>query len=430
MATSDNAAKDIPQLINNLNKTNINQNNNLKNLYQSIGTRVSRLREINENYEKKISEQGSELKELEETIRQKEKLLEEIRFHKGNLTRGFKDEQLNELKEKDTIKFYNKEKVNTSTKESEEFFNRQYNEMLNNKDFVMKINENHIQNDPSLKKIYIEKEREVSDLQNKLNSIVKKTDTVKKEIDALRLENHKNSTNLQDLLQKKQAQTDEMDRISEEANKYLKEKGNVNKELIELNEKIDNQKMTYENKMKELNKMIDNTKKMKEFHETLAIEKFSKTSNNFRKNNLMSDYDSTKKSINIIQEETQILEDLENQLKNKKKYSVYLNFNRFILLKKQNQLKEVIKKVRNQTGIENLDKLSEYLELSSKTNKLFENDLKNLNEQKKEIEVKIDQMKKEIQSTQDKVNDTSTKKFEYIDSLKVELEQEEKNKES
>ena len=152
MATSDNAAKDIPQLINNLNKTNHNQNNNLKNLYQSIGTRVSRLREINENYEKKISEQGSELKELEETIRQKEKLLEEIRFHKGNLTRGFKDEQLNELKEKDTIKFYNKEKVNTSTKESEEFFNKQYNEMLNNKDFVMKINENHIQNDPSLKK--------------------------------------------------------------------------------------------------------------------------------------------------------------------------------------------------------------------------------------------------------------------------------------
>lgn len=422
--------KEVPQLINNLSNKGGSGAGNLKNLYQSIGTRVSRLREVNEAYEKKIAEQNEELKQVEEKIKRKEQLLEEIRFHKGNLVRGFDEAQLSELKADGTSKLYNKDKMVSSVKESEEFFNKKYQEMVNSKEFSMKINSNHIQNDPGLKKIYVEKERELSDLQNKLNSIVKKTDLVKKDIDALRLENHKNSTNLKDLLEKKKAQTDEMDRISEEANKYLKEKGNVNKELIELNEKIDNQKLTYENKMKELNKMIDNTKKMKEFHETLAIEKFSKTSNNFKKNNITTDYDSNKKSINIIQEETQILEDLENQLKAKKKISVYLNFNRFILLKKQNQLKEVIKKVRNQTGIENLDKLSEYLELSSKTNKLFETDLKTLSEQKMEIEEKINLMRIEIQNTQAKVNDTSTKKFEYINALKEELEQEEKNKEN
>lgn len=422
--------KEVPQLINNLSNKGASGAGNLKNLYQSIGTRVSRLREVNEAYEKKIAEQNEELKQVEEKIKKKEELLEEIRFHKGNLARGFDNDQLEDFQKKGTIKFYNKDKIISSVKDSEEYFNNKYNEMINSKEFSMKINENHKKNDPGLKKIYIEKERELSDLQNKLNSIVKKTELVKKDIDALRLENHKNSTNLKDLLEKKKAQTDEMDRISEEANKYLKEKGNVNKELIELNEKIDNQKLTYENKMKELNKMIDNTKKMKEFHETLAIEKFSKTSNNFKKNNITTDYDSNKKSINIIQEETQILEDLENQLKAKKKISVYLNFNRFILLKKQNQLKEVIKKVRNQTGIENLDKLSEYLELSSKTNKLFETDLKTLSEQKMEIEEKINLMKIEIQNTQAKVNDTSTKKFEYINALKEELEQEEKNKEN
>lgn len=434
-SNSDNKNKqpqnnnEIPTMINNLNKAS--HQGNLKNLYQSIGTRVSKLREINETYEKKITDQVSELKSLDKTIEEKEKLLEQIRFHKGNLSRGFSENQLEELSREQTIKYFNKEKIVSSTKESEEFFNKLYQDMAKKKEFSMKINSNHIQNDPGLRKIYVEKERELSELQNKLNSIIKKTDLVKKDIDALRLENHKNSTNLKELLEKKKTQTEEMDRISEEANKYLKEKGNVNQELVELNEKIENQKLTYENKMKELNKMIDNTKKIKEFHETLAVEKFSKTSNQFKKNNITSDNNQdSKRSMNIIQEESLILEELNNQLKKKKKVTAFLNLNKIILLKKQSDLKEVIKKVRTQTGIENLDKLSEYLELSSKTNKLFENDLKNLNLQKSEIEDKIAKMKEEIHNTQAKVNDTSTKKFEYINALKEELAQEEKNKET
>lgn len=434
-SNSDNKNKqpqnnnEIPTMINNLNKAS--HQGNLKNLYQSIGTRVSKLREINETYEKKITDQVSELKSLDKTIEEKEKLLEQIRFHKGNLSRGFSEDQLEELSREQTIKYFNKEKIVSSTKESEEFFNKLYQDMAKKKEFSMKINSNHIQNDPGLRKIYVEKERELSELQNKLNSIIKKTDLVKKDIDALRLENHKNSTNLKELLEKKKTQTEEMDRISEEANKYLKEKGNVNQELVELNEKIENQKLTYENKMKELNKMIDNTKKIKEFHETLAVEKFSKTSNQFKKNNITSDNNQdSKRSMNIIQEESLILEELNNQLKKKKKVTAFLNLNKIILLKKQSDLKEVIKKVRTQTGIENLDKLSEYLELSSKTNKLFENDLKNLNLQKSEIEDKIAKMKEEIHNTQAKVNDTSTKKFEYINALKEELAQEEKNKET
>ena len=54
---------------------------------------------------------------------------------------------------------------------------------------------------------------------------------------------------------KKENQTKEMDMISEEANKYLVEKGNINKNIMELNEKIDNQKEIYETKMEDLNKM-------------------------------------------------------------------------------------------------------------------------------------------------------------------------------
>lgn len=429
ISNTNASSNNIPTMINNLNKANPG-GANLKNLYQSIGTRVSKLREVNETYEKKISDQNYDLKNLDSKIREKEELLEQIRFHKGNLQRGFNENQLEELNKEETAKFFNKDKISTSKKESEEFFNNLYQEMVQKKEFSMKINSNHIQNDPGLRKIYVEKERELSDLQNKLNSIIKKTDLVKKDIDALRLENHKNSTNLKDLLERKKQQTEEMDRISEEANKYLKEKGNVNQELVELNEKIDNQKLTYENKMKELNKMIDNTKKIKEFHETLAIEKFSKTTNQFKKNNITSDNPDIKKNMNIIQEESLILDELNEQLKQKRKVTAYLNLNKLVLLKKQSQLKEVIKKVRSQTGIDNLDKLSEYLELSSKTNKLFETDLKNLTNQKEEIEEKIKKMKLEIQNTQAKVNDTSTKKFEYINSLKEELAQEEKNKET
>jgi len=205
-----------------------------------------------------------------------------------------------------------------------------------------------------------------------------------------------------------------MDLISEEANKYLKEKGIINKELIELNQKIDTQKDVYDSKMQELNKMIDNTKKIKEFHETLAYEKFAKS--NFRKTFSTS---TSQEPTNRISEEEKKLEEINKQLKKKKRTTAYLNFSRIILLKKQKELNEIIEKIKRQTGIENLDKLSEYLDLSTKTNKLFETDIKNLNEQKIQIEEKIDKNKKEIQESHSILMDTSTKKFQHIQKLQV-----------
>ena len=111
--------------------------------------------------------------------------------------------------------------------------------------------------------------------------------------------------------------------------------------------------------------------------------------------------------------------EINKQLKKKKRTPAYLNFSRIILLKKQKELNEIIEKIKSQTGIENLDKLSEYLDLSTKTNKLFETDIKNLNEQKIQIEEKIDNIKKEIQESQSILMDTSTKKFQHIQKLKV-----------
>ena len=111
--------------------------------------------------------------------------------------------------------------------------------------------------------------------------------------------------------------------------------------------------------------------------------------------------------------------EINKQLKKKKRTTAYLNFSRIILLKKQKELNEIIEKIKSQTGIENLDKLSEYLDLSTKTNKLFETDIKNLNEQKIQIEEKIDNIKKEIQESQSILMDTSTKKFQHIQKLKV-----------
>ena len=50
--------------------------NRLKNLYENVGTRVSKLREINENYELKIKEQENEIKKLDEQIKEKRYILE------------------------------------------------------------------------------------------------------------------------------------------------------------------------------------------------------------------------------------------------------------------------------------------------------------------------------------------------------------------
>ena len=76
-------------------------------------------------------------------------------------------------------------------------------------------------------------------------------------------------------------------------------------ELVKLNKKIDSEKIEHEAKMQELTKMIDNTKKIKEFHETLAYEKFAST-NSHRNNN-------GKKATSKMQEEQNKLKELEDE---------------------------------------------------------------------------------------------------------------------
>lgn len=378
-------------------KNEKNDGSKTKNLYQNIGTRVSKLREINETYQNKIKAQEAEMKSLDEKIKTKRYLLEvEMREHKK-----LKDPQ---------------------------WVNEKYKEMIEKDEIKMRININHVQNDPALKKIYQEKETELGSLQNKLNSLIKKTDHVKKEINTLRVENHKHKTNLNEIINKKEKQSREIDAISEEANKYLKDKGNINKELVELNEKIDEQKTLYGNKMNELDKMIDNTKKIKEFHETLAQEKFAKNSFRNTFNSTMRSIDDENKPKDKLAEEKMKLEELKSELEKRKSHTSYLNWCKIFLLLKQNELNNIIEKIKKQTGIENLDKLSRYLELSTKTNKLFEIDLKNLNEQKANLEKQIEEIKKEIQNAQCVLNDTTTKKFEYLDKLKLDLQTEEETK--
>ena len=372
---------------------------NLKNLYENIGTRVSKLREINEGYQKRIKDQESEIKLLDERIEKKRHILEIDMRGKGE--------------GRDGIKIHDPEWVN-----------QMYNELLAKAEIKMKINQNHIHNDPALKKLYQEKESELSQLKNHLNNLIKKTEHIKGEINVLRIENNKHRMNLDIILAKKEQQNKEMDKISEEANKYLNEKGKINEELVKLNEKIDAQKIEHESKVQELSKMIDNTKKIKEFHETLAFEKFS--NNAFRKSNYSAN---ATKPMNKIAEEKTKLNDLHLELEKKKKLTVFFNFSKLILLKKQQELNTVIEKVKHETGIDDLDKLSSDLQLSTKTNKLFESDLKSLHEQKQQLEINIEEIKKEIQNALCVLNDTSIKKSEYIEKLAKDLAIEEETKE-
>ena len=352
--------------------------NNLKNLYENIGTRVSKLREINDTYEKKIHQQEEEIKLLDERIEKKKILLEKQMRGQGG--------------KKEDIKLHDPEWVNNL-----------YNELLQNKEITMQINQNHIQNDPALKKAYQQKESELSQLKNHLNNLIKKTEHIKNEIN---VENNKHKNNLELILEKKEKQNKEMNKISEEANRYLQKKGTINEELIKLNKKIDTEKVEHEAKMQELTKMIDNTKKIKEFHETLAYEKFAST-NSFRKSN----YSNGKKPASKMQEEQNKLKELEDELIRTKKRTVHLNFSKLILLKKQAELNEVIEKVKKETGIDNLDKLSSDLQLSTKTNSLFESDLESLHKQKEELEKNIEAKKLEIQEAYTILNDTSKKKM-------------------
>jgi hypothetical protein len=68
-----------------------------------------------------------------------------------------------------------------------------------------------------------------------------------------------------------------------------------------------------------------------------------------------------------------------------------------------------------------LDSLLKNLETSTKTNILFENDIKNLNQQKLDLEKEIIKVKEQYQSSQCFLNDTSTKKLEYLDKIRSEI---------
>ena len=374
--------------------------NNLKNLYENVGTKVSKLREINDSYELKIKEQEKEIKLLDEQIKEKKHILDHDMRGQGG--------------KKGQIKLHDSKWVNDL-----------YKKLLETGEIKMQINQNHIQNDPSLKKAYQQKESELSQLKNHLNNLIKKTEHIKNEINILRIENNKHQKNLDLILEKKEKQNKEMNKISEEANRYLLKKGTINEELIKLNKKIDQEKLEHESKMQELSKMIDNTKKIKEFHETLAFEKFS-NNNAYRQSNSVSP---GKKPTSKMAEEQQKLRDKEQELINTKKKTVHLNFCKLVLLKKQSELNKIIERVKKETGIDNLDKLSSDLQLSTKTNSLFENDLINLENQKKELEKNIELKKKEIQDAYCILNDTSSKKNEFMEKLEKELKDEEAKKE-
>ena len=374
--------------------------NNLKNLYENVGTKVSKLREINDSYELKIKEQEKEIQLLDEQIKEKKHILEHDMRGQGG--------------KKGQIKLHDSKWVNDL-----------YKKLLETGEIKMQINQNHNQNDPSLKKANQQKESELSQLKNHLNNLIKKTEHIKNEINILRIENNKHQKNLDLILEKKEKQNKEMNKISEEANRYLLKKGTINEELIKLNKKIDQEKLEHESKMQELSKMIDNTKKIKEFHETLAFEKFS-NNNAYRQSNSVSP---GKKPTSKMAEEQQKLRDKEQELINTKKKTVHLNFCKLVLLKKQSELNKIIERVKKETGIDNLDKLSSDLQLSTKTNSLFENDLINLENQKKELEKNIELKKKEIQDAYCILNDTSSKKNEYMEKLEKELKDEEAKKE-
>lgn len=367
---------------------------NLKNLYQNIGTRVSKLREVNENYLNKIKNQEAELNSIREQIEIKRSILDEEIRGKG--------------KGKANIKLHDSAWVNQA-----------YEEMLLNKEIDRKININHMKHDPILKKIYQEKESDLSILQNQLNGLNKKLAQIKFEINTLRLDNHKHQNNLSQLSEKKEKQNRKMNQISEDANRFLKEKGGINQELQQLSDKIESNKKEHENKIENLTKMIENTKKIKEFHENLAIEKFS--SNTYRKTNY---FNNSAKSGSKLSEYKSKLKEVKEDLETRKRITVHYNFTKLILLKKQNELNEIIDTIKSDTGIDNLNKLSSDLQLSTKINKLFENDLETLEEEKKKIETDIEVLEKEVEQADCILNDTTTIKSEQNKKMTEEVQKE------
>lgn len=106
------------------------------------------------------------MNKLDEEIKKKEQLLNEIRDAKSKNNNEF----FKKLKQEGNIKL------------------------------TMDITINHIKNDPELNKIIKKYENQCGELKNKLNSLHNNTESIRKNIDTLRLENLKLNQNLQDLV--------------------------------------------------------------------------------------------------------------------------------------------------------------------------------------------------------------------------------------
>ncbi len=63
--------------------------------------------------------------------------------------------------------------------------------------------------------------------------------------------------------------------------------------------------------------------------------------------------------------------------------------------------------------------------MSTKTNSLIEIDIKSLNQQKIELEKEIIRVKQEYLTSECLLNDTSSKKLEYLEKIKLDLKNEE-----
>jgi hypothetical protein len=375
------------------------KNKNLKNLYQNIGSRVSKLRELNDVVIGKVKSRKQDLFVYEERLQEKLKFLDILR----------------------EAKMENKK----------EFFNEKYKELISKNAIDLKIHYNHILYDAELKKIYEENEKEISNLKNRLNNLISDSKDIKEKIDLYRKENQQLEINLSEIAKKKEERAKKMEEISKEANNYLMEKEFVNRQILELNSKIEEQKENHEIKIFEIKQMIDNTRRIKQFQENFAVEKFSLTNATNTNLNIKNSENNSPKSNtnnnsthNKISEEQIKLNNLNNDLKRRKSKNAYLNFSKLINWKKQQILNNLINEVKGKTGCENLDKLSEYLAMSKKTNKLFENDLMNLNENKNLIEKNIQDIKNKLTNSSCLLDDTSSKKFEYMEKLKIDIDKE------
>jgi chromosome segregation ATPase len=376
-----------------------------KILYQNLGSKISKMRDTNDQLENEVESEKQKLNSILMRIKEKESLLDEIRTKKIELT-GKSTEGVTSNEKKITEVTYNEKKIKEN---AINFFDKKYEELVKYKN--TKIAESQLENDTNQLKVIQDGDHKKNILIDRINHIRKETQEIKSKIDVLRVENEQNEGNLKYIINLKEEQAEEMNKISEEANRYLKEKSELYNELKQLNEKIEKDKTIFEGKIKELNKMIDQTKKLKDYYESIAIEKFSERKLSHEKRD------------NKVTKSEKKLNELNELLYEKKQILISLNFNRIIWLKKQDTLNQIIEKMKKETGQDTLEKLSEYLELSKKTNELFETDIQVLNEKKTVLEKQIYDIKEEITEVENQVNDNSTKLYQQIDKYKQDVTQ-------